>query len=70
MSVDARPVTVTADVDVKRASSRPMWSGPSAEIGSHSSAVPKRMKALNAPTTSRAGFLISASSPPRGTERA
>ena len=41
-----------------------------AEIGSHSRPVPKRMKAVNAPTTSWAGFRISASTPPRGTERA
>ena len=70
MSVEPRPVTVAADVDVKSASSNPMWPGPSAEIGNHSNAVPNRMNAVNAPTTSCAGFLISASSPPRGTERA
>ena len=67
MSVDARPVTVAADVDVKSASSSPMWPGPSAEIGSQSSAVPRAMNATNAPTTSCAGFPIAAISLRRGT---
>ncbi len=70
MSVDARPVTVAADVEVKSASSKPMCPGPSAAMGSQSNPVPSTMKTVNAPTTSCAGFLISASSPPRGTERA
>ncbi len=70
MSVEARPVTVAAEVEVNSASTSPMWPGPSAEIGNHSKAVPMAMNVTNAATTSWAGFLISASSPPRGTERA
>ena len=70
MSVDPSPVTVAADVEVNKASSRPMCPAPSAEIGNHSSAVPMAMKTTNAATTSCAGFLIAASRPPRGTERA